>query len=147
MRLISDDALAVVTIFQEAAGEPWDGKVAVAEVIRNRMKDKYMSDGTVSGTVLRAYQFSGWNTEAGTVRLKSLRIDADDPVVLDCRKAWSAAQQQSNLAKGAVLYLNPQAVLTRTGRLPAWAATPHDPLTLDATRVVATIGRHVFLVD
>lgn len=147
MRVISEDALAIITIYQEASGEPWDGKVAVAEVIRNRMREKYMSDGTVSGTVLRASQFSGWNTDAGAVRLKSLRIDADDPVVLDCRKAWSAAQQQSNLAKGAVLYLNPQAVLKRAGRLPAWAAAPHDPLTLDAARVVATIGRHVFLVD
>lgn len=147
MRLISDDALAVITIYQEAAGEPWDGKVAVAEVIRNRMNDKYMSDGTVSGTVLRAYQFSGWNTDAGAVRLKSLRIDSDDPVVMDCRKAWTAAQQQSNLVKGAVLYLNPQTVMKRAGRLPTWAASTNNPMTLNAARVVATIGRHVFLVD
>ena len=31
MRLISDDSLGIVTVFQEAEGEPYEGKVAVAE--------------------------------------------------------------------------------------------------------------------
>ena len=59
-RLIPEDKLAILTIAQEALAEPFEGKLAVAEVIRNRMKQRYMSDGTVEGTVLRAWQFSGW---------------------------------------------------------------------------------------
>src|SRR5574337_170238 len=84
MRLVSDDALAIVTIYQEAAGEPYAGKLAVAEVIRARMRRCYASDGTVAGTVLRAWQFSGWNTDAGAVRIMSLQIDTNDPVVQEC---------------------------------------------------------------
>jgi len=155
MRLIPDETLAIVTIYQEAAGEPYEGKVAVAEVIRNRLRAKYMSDGTVSGTVLRAYQFSGWNTDAGKVRITSVRVDADDPLVLQCRAAWAEAMVNgSDRVKGAKLYLNPVVVLAMSnprfgpkGQFPRWAADPTDPTKLDVKRVVATIGRHVFMVD
>lgn len=86
MRLISEEALAVTTIHQEAAGESYLGKLAVAEVIRNRMNKRYASDGTVTDTVLRPKQFSGWNTsDAG--RIRNARIDSDDPIVKDCIRA------------------------------------------------------------
>ena len=62
MRLVSDDAWAIMNIWIEARGEPYEGRVAVGRVMRNRMRLKFFSDGTVSNTVLYPYQFSGWNS-------------------------------------------------------------------------------------
>jgi len=61
-RLVSDDAWAILTVLQEADASPQEERIAVAEVIRDRAKLKYNSDGSIVGTVLKAGQFSGWNT-------------------------------------------------------------------------------------
>lgn len=132
-RILSDDALAIMTIAQEALGESYEGKVAVAEVIRNRMDAKYSSDGTVAGTVLRAWQFSGWNTDA-VGRVRMAKLDDTDPKVADCARAWHAAKAGSQTVHGAVLYYAPAVVTT-----PKWARAEH------ATQV-AEVGGHVFFV-
>lgn len=49
--VISPDALGICTLWQEARGEPYQGKVAVGEVIRERMRRRYASDGTVAGAL------------------------------------------------------------------------------------------------
>lgn len=116
-------------IWQEARGEPPEGRRAVAEVIRNRMKRKYQSDGTVAGTVLRPYQFSGMNTQDPNRRLAAV-IDDDDAIVKDCLKAWHEAET-TTYAKGSVLYYNPKAVT-------------HDPPWLGACHRVAIVGAHHF---
>jgi len=134
MRMISEDALAVVTIMQEAAGEPYKGKVAVAEVIVNRMKAKYASDGTVAGTVLRPYQFSGWNTK-DPGRIRNIMIDDTDHVVQECINAWEQAKHGSNTVQGAVLYLNKSLV----DPLPEWAMP-------DSADEVAQVGQHTFYI-
>lgn len=103
MRLIPDEALAAATIFQEAEGEPYPVKVGVAETIRNRMQRRYSSDGTVAGTVLRRLQFSGWNQDAPN-RIRSVQIDDQVPAVMDCVRAWAAAQGGSDNVQGAVLF-------------------------------------------
>lgn len=134
MRLIQEHALAIVTIYQEAQGEPYAGKLAVAEVIRNRMEKQYASDGTISGTVLRPKQFSGWNsTDPG--RIRSVKIDSDDPVVKDCEKAWAEAMAGSQTVNGAVLYLNPSIL----NEIPEWALP-------DSSVEVARVHQHVFFV-
>lgn len=132
-RIISDDEWAIMTIAQEAAGESYDGKVAVAEVIRNRTAQRYASDGTVAGTVLRTMQFSGWNA-GDPGRIRNAKIDDTDPVIVDCARAWRAAKAGSNTVRGAVLYYNPSII-----RTPKWARPEH------ATQV-AEIGGHVFFV-
>lgn len=135
MRLISDTALAVITIWQEARGEDYRGKLAVAEVIRNRMRFKYSSDGTVAGTVARSYQFSGWNDDPGdnAQLVQSLKLDDDDPIVQDCMTAWHDANMNgTNVAKGATLYYNPALAQ------PGWAK---------ASMEVARIGKHIFMVE
>lgn len=134
MRLISEEALAVVTIMQEAAGEPYLGKLAVAEVIRNRMQRKYASDGTVAGTVLRPLQFSGWNAK-DPGRIRSVRADSDDSVVRECIRAWNEARAGSNTVHGAVLYYNPS-IIKET---PDWAFT-------DSATEVAVVGQHHFFI-
>ena len=136
MRLISDAALGAITIFQEARNQPYEGKCAVGEVIRERMRQRFFSDGTVAGTVCRAYQFSGWNS-ADPNRVPSLCADDKDPVVQECVRAWHNSAQ-TNLVNGAIFYLNPQAVLKSEGRLPKWWSSDADP----ASEVV--IGDHAF---
>src|SRR5688572_10950774 len=97
--LIDPACLAVATIIQEAAREPYKGKVAVGRVIRNRMREKYHSDGTVAGTVLRAYQFSGWNTKS-THRIWAAKMDTGNATVQECQKAWvESADEWPELAE------------------------------------------------
>lgn len=133
MRLISDDVLAIATILQEAESEPYEGKLAVAEVIALRTKQKYASDGTVAGTVLWPMQFSGWNAKAKN-RIRTVKANLNDPVVAECAKAWDEAKTgKTNVSCGALLYYNPKIVTTP----PLWA-TPAK------SRQVATVGNHVF---
>lgn len=133
-RILSEDSLAIMTIAQEALGEPYEGKVAVAEVIRNRMDKKYSSDGTVAGTVLRAWQFSGWNTDS-VGRVRMTKLDDTDPKVADCARAWHAAKAGSQTVHGAVLYMNKKLV----AKDPDWAS----PENADH---VGTVGQHDFFV-
>src|SRR5689334_304516 len=102
MRLLSPDALAAITILQEAEGEPYEGKIAVGEVIRRRMALQFMSNGTVQGTVLRPLQFSGWNATAAN-RIRTAAADDSDFVVGKCVSAWNDSAT-SSLVPGAVSY-------------------------------------------
>lgn len=132
MRLISDDALGTLTIWTEAQGETYIGKVAVGEVIRRRTRQRYSSDGTVAGTVAKRYQFSAWNDDAqdNALLIKALNLDDLDPIVRACEKAWKESEF-SNYSKGAVLYCN----LKTVGQRPAWATQQNQ---------VAEIGNHTF---
>ena len=105
MRLVNDDAWAIMTIYQEASGESFRGKAAVARVIRNRMRMRYQSDGTVPGTVLRAYQFSGWNTKDGN-RIRVASLEYEEPAVRECLQAWHMALNNDFGVGDAVLYYN-----------------------------------------
>mgnify|MGYP001567218527 FL=1 len=58
MKLVPDATWGLITLWMEGRGETHAGKVAIAEVILNRTKQKYSSVGTVAGTCLRAFQFS-----------------------------------------------------------------------------------------
>jgi cell wall hydrolase len=129
MRLISDDRLGTITIWQEARNQSFEGMCAVGEVIRRREKTKYNSDGTMAGTIGRAWQFSGWNFNDPNF-VPSLLLDDTDPVVHDCMRAWYASET-TNYSKGAVLYC------TRAVS-PPWAR---------ADKMVTEIGDHRFFVD
>jgi spore germination cell wall hydrolase CwlJ-like protein len=130
MRLVDDDTWAILTIAGEALGEPLEGKVAVAEVIRNRMKRRYASDGTVIGTVLRAKQFSMWDDHA---RLLAANADDDHPRVRECVEAWKLSAT-TDITGGAVLYHT--IMIDR----PYWAKA-------SSVEELKTIGRHVFYDD
>lgn len=122
----SDDTLAALTIYLEARGESFAGKLAVAAVIRNRMTHKYHSDGTVKGTVLRAKQFEPWigrNPE-------EVKFDQTNRTMQESLLAWRLVQDGRKVVDGAVLFYNPQLVKT-----PRWA---------QVNRKVAKIGGHEF---
>ena len=130
MRLIPDDILGIITVLQEAEGEPFLGKVAVAEVILRRTKHKFASDGTVAGTVLKRLQFSGMNSDSAN-RVRTFKADDSNPVVKDCIRAWEQAKEGSNLAPGCLHYFNPNLC---------------DPSWAKGSTIVAEIGNHRFVI-
>lgn len=133
--VIPDKTWAIMTIRQEADGESINGKIAVAEVIRNRMRRHYFSDGTIAGTVLKAYQFSGWNTDDPN-RLRIAKMDDSDPLTEQAFKAYNEAfEKESNLVSGSVLY---HSILMKP--FPYW--TMHERITK-----TTIIGRHIFYRD
>lgn len=135
MRFVSERAWAVMTIWQEARGEIFDGKVAVGEVIVTRMTKRYSSDGTVEGTVLRPLQFSGWNTKDPN-RISAARLDTNDIAIVECDRAWTRALAGSAFTKGAVLYCNLE-LLQSINQVPPW---------IKECREVARVGHHTFYV-
>jgi spore germination cell wall hydrolase CwlJ-like protein len=137
MRLVSDESWAVLTLWMECRGEPYEGQMAVAEVIQNRMRRHDSSDGTVAGTVLRPYQFSCWNTD-DPQRLRAAGLEDTHPQIVQCRQAWRDVLAGQSVVGQAVLYLNQAVVRARTGRLPVWARPDTQ---------VAVIGAHHFFTD
>ncbi len=122
----SDDILAALTIYLEARGESFAGKMAVAAVIRNRMHHKYHSDGTLRGTVLRPKQFEPWIGRSPEEVVFNLRNRKMQESLL----AWELVQDGRNVVDGAVLFYNPTLVST-----PRWAKVYQK---------VAKIGGHEF---
>jgi len=124
----SEDDLAALTIYLEARGESFAGKLAVAAVIRNRMKMKYHSDGTVKGTVLKYRQFQPWNSQ----QPHQVLVNLNNRRMQDSVLAWQLVQDGREVVGGALLFYNP-----RIARTPRWARVGHK---------VATIGGHEFYV-
>ena len=108
----SDDILAALTIYLEARGESFAGKMAVAAVIRNRMQHKYHSDGTIRGTVLRDKQFEPWIGRSP----KDVRFYPKNRKMQESLLAWELVQDGRNVVDGALLFYNPTLVKT-----PRWA--------------------------
>jgi len=140
MKILSDDQLVVLTVWQESRSEPELGMNAVCWVIRNR-RDKrtggpnlgMLSDGTIPGTVLRYGQFSGWHWKDPNFR-GALTLDMIDPAYILAMKLWMAvliAPGTDDPTKGALFYYNPKAVTSP----PVWL--PYVTLT-------TTIGAHSF---
>ncbi len=125
---LSDQALAALTVYLEAGAESFAGKLAVAAVIRNRMRHRYQSDGTVRGTVLKPWQFQPWNTRSPS----QLTLDLKKKSMRDSLLAWHLVQDGREIVDGAVLFYNPKLAKT-----PDWAKV---------SREVVTIGGHTFYV-
>lgn len=132
MRLIDDDILAVLCIWAEARGESKAGKIAVAEVLLNRTRLRYNSDGTLAGTIFRDRQFS-WANHNNPWRATVFTLDWNSPQVQECREAWEYAKGGSYMAKGAVLYHADYVS-------PTWASDV-------GVALVSQHGRHLFYTD
>lgn len=143
--MITDDQLAMTCIADEAANQPHEGRVAVGIVILNRKLIPYSSDGTMIGTVLHKWAFSGFWAQMVHGVYKETEFDLNgaeteaqalfdqfsaQPVWADCELAWEDAQAWhagaamsftpgpafAGLTKRTVLYFNP-----RICAAPAWA--------------------------
>ena len=128
MNLINPDTLAAINIWMEARGEPYEGQVAVGEVMRNRLANGSFGHNLQS-IILAPYQFSGWNTTSNE-RIAAFSLDDADPVYQQCLKAWLESTNTA-FAKGALFYYNPSIVSLP----PDWAVPIH---------LTATIGHHQF---
>lgn len=88
--------IAIATMVLEAAGEGFDGMVAVAEVIRNRAAEARENYGEVC---LAPYQFSCWNDAARAREFLAKHRDVFETAF----RAWLASAG-SNLTRGATFY-------------------------------------------
>ena len=127
-RIISEDDIAVLCIFAESRGEPFEGQVAVANVIRNRTKEKYFSDGTVMSTVTWPMQFS-WMNAVDHQRCRVLSACREEPGIKIAEAAWRESEL-SNDVGDAVLYHADYVS-------PYWSKA-------NSTEFVKRIGRHLF---
>ena len=127
------------TVWMEAEGESYEGKLAVAFCIANRAQRGRRS---ISDVVLTAWQFSAWNTDS-TTRMKLDALRADDSIWLECVRAAVEALFNSvpDPITGRTLYMNEAIVLRARGSLPEWwtVAGGRDP--------GLKIGAHTFRFD
>ena len=124
------------TIWMEAAGESYLGKLAVGHVIMNRARIKSEPVGVI---VLANRQFSAWNHDSPTRRPLVYAMKQVTPSWKESLRAAESALKnlEPDPTNGATHYLNPE--LTRQinkGKLPAW----YHP-----KKITVEIGRHVFL--
>lgn len=141
MQYDDHDALTLArTLYGEARGEPIDGKIAVAWVIRNRASRSRFAgallghDGAVDKVCRAPWQFSCWNEgDPNRPLLLALRED-------QCRGEYGVA---TNVLDGLVADPTCGADHYHTIERPAWAqAWPPDwAATMAET---ARFGGHVF---
>lgn len=86
--------VVALTIYGEARGEPIEGKIAVASVIANRVKDGRFGK-TFERVCLKPYQFSCWNASDPNHKVLMQMAAAigrgepiDDPTYRECE--WIA---------------------------------------------------------
>jgi len=115
-------------IFAEARSEPYEGQVAVGNVVRNRAERKFYSDGTVVSTVLRPYQFSWANTDDAQ-RTRVFRVVREDPAWKVAVQAWDESEHTRPV--GDALFYHADFVS------PDWARA-------EGIEFVRRIGRHLF---
>jgi spore germination cell wall hydrolase CwlJ-like protein len=127
------DFWAVCTIYMEAAGEPYLGKLCVAAVIRNRVRKHNKS---VSDICFAPMQFSCWNADSPTrARLDEIDVETWE----SCEIAWEDISRNivADPTKGATHYLNEEVTRRmRGGSLPSW---------FDENKVTLREGNHTFL--
>ena len=128
-RVIPEDTWGILCVYAEARGEPYEGQIAVANVVRNRTERRWFSDGTIVGTVTRAKQFSWLNSDDGQ-RTRVFRVERGDPAWLMATRAWFESEHVK-LVEDAVLY---HALTVE----PYWAAH---------VRFISRIGAHIFYAE
>ncbi|WP_109315000.1 cell wall hydrolase [Pseudovibrio ascidiaceicola] len=123
------------TIYGEARGEPYSGKVAVANVIMNRVRS-YRYPSTVEGVCLQPWQFSCWNAnDPNSGIIANLQPGANgrfDTCLSIAQKAVSGAL--SDNTGGALHY--------HADYLDEVSWVKNSP----NARMSARIGRHMFFV-
>jgi len=122
--------IAAITVFREAGGEPFAGKVAVARVIRNRTRPEFRTwPDTLEGVCLQKAQFSCWNPGDATSSRLPIRGTPDWACFLDCLRAVEESEILDP-SDGATHYYNPKLA---------------DPPWAKRLRLLCEIGHHRFL--
>jgi spore germination cell wall hydrolase CwlJ-like protein len=119
------------TIAFEAAGEPEEGKIAVAHVILNRIKSGGWGE-SIKDVVTSPWQFEPWMTKRDEME----KLSANNPSYRDAAQIADAVLvgKMPDPTAGAMYFLNPTVVRERRGgSLPSWAQGEGQ-----------AIGRHTF---
>jgi len=109
---LTDAELWATAVADEGANQPPEGQAAVAAVILNRMRLHYQSDGSMAGTVLHKWAFSGFWDDWVSGRYVEVAFDADAAM------ARAVALQAQFQAEDGVWERAVQATLDAS----AWAA-------------------------
>ena len=126
-----DVIIGTRTVWMEARGEPQEGRIAVAHVIKNR-RDYKPGDrwNTIGQVCLDWLQFSGWRENDPNFVL-ALKLTPEDKLFRECQIAFLTAYDSKDTTSGSrhyhAKYVNPNWV---TGKVP-----------------VVIIGRHLFYND
>lgn len=154
---MDDRTLLAVCIADEAGNQPHEGKVAVGVVVMNRTRLRYESDGTISGTILRPNQFSGfyfammdghYTRVASTVQQASQRADQKLATYSHSPGLWKDCLIAADQAMGVQIFdnggpefkkLTPDTVLYYNP-----AIVSHAPFWATPDKLVATIYDHTF---
>ena len=72
--------LIALTIYLEAANQSLEGKLAVAQVIAERLHDDRWPGSTPDEIILQRKQFSCWNNR----KPEDVEIRVNDPIFLEC---------------------------------------------------------------
>ncbi len=85
---MTDVEALTLTIWGEARGEPIEGKIAVAMVIRNRVTERYRGDSTYLGVCTARAQFSAWTEEVAQMREAEIELEGRhlDPMLKLCEE-------------------------------------------------------------
>ena len=144
------------TVFLEAEGEPAEGKLGVAWVMRHRIDTWGLTlhqvvlgpEGLAYGES-RAYEpFSCWNDDY-RARAAARLSGASGAALEACWRAAVGALWRlvTDPVPGALYYLNLEQTrrLRKAHDLPSWAADPDDATRVDPAKLVGVMGRHHFL--
>lgn len=128
---MTDEETVARTVWGEARGEPFNGKIAIAWVIRNRAAKGGWWGDTYQTVCLKPWQFSCWNANDPN-REKLLAVTDADAMYRDSLEAARLviAGKVDDPTGGATHYFNPDAV-----KAPKWAFSATE---------TARIGHHLF---
>lgn len=141
---LTDKQALTLTLWGEARGEPLDGKIAVASVIRNRVK----AGQSYRAVCLAPFQFSCWNDGDDENHRKLMSLtrqllmqeparDTLQPTFLSCARVadQTIAGITADPTKGATHYVTIDLL------------NAHPPKWLSAMKLTRVIGNHAFFKE
>ena len=133
-----DTRLLARLLYGEARGEPWEGKIAVAWTVVNRMRAPGRWSYSVRGVALQRLQYSCFNESSATYEVLENPDNHNPKPWGECLRASSAvlSGHEEDPTDGACHYVS--RALWSSERAPKWA---YD--TKEKQRSI--IGGHVFL--
>ena len=106
-----------IAVYKEARGESLEGKIAVAEVIRNRKNHSTLFPKTLCGVVAQRGQFS-WYYGPRSLQIKpgQLKQPKDKSAYLDANKAAVEALNGSDLTHGSLYFVHRRVAMESLSR-------------------------------
>jgi spore germination cell wall hydrolase CwlJ-like protein len=141
MDAMTDIGTLARTLYGEARGEAFDGKVAIAWVVVNRVRAGRFG-ATVRDVCLKPRQFSCWNLDDPN-RQRIERVTPEDSVFAECL-GIAALVYAAFKGRGGAL---PADLKDATLRSTHYCVSTLKPYWAQGKNPVCTIGRHAFFND